>query len=76
MKKKSPLFQSLQRAPMPGLGPDPSTHIPGLDPSAHITAGSNSANTINQKSFAGHAMPSVPHVNPQHMVPLGPVTKG
>ena len=67
MKKKILLFQSLQRAPVPASGPNPSTHIP---------ADGNKANTINQKSFTGHAMPSVvPHVNPQHMIPLVPVTK-
>ncbi|GFY98858.1 hypothetical protein Acr_13g0002590 [Actinidia rufa] len=52
MKQENLLLQSLERGPVPPTGPNPPTHIP---------ASSNKFNTISQKGFAGHAMPSPPY---------------
>ena len=65
MKQENLLLQSLQQGPVPPSSSNPPSFIP---------ASSNTASTISQKGFAGHAMPSQ-YVNPQHIVPFGHVTK-
>ena len=65
MKQENLLLQSLQHGPVPPSSSDPPSFIP---------ASSNKASTISQKGFASHVMPSR-HVNPQHIVPFGHVTK-
>ncbi|GFY98857.1 hypothetical protein Acr_13g0002580 [Actinidia rufa] len=58
MKQEKLLLQSLPQGPVPPSSSDPPTFIP---------ARSNTVNTISQKGFAGHAIPSQ-HVNPQHIM--------
>ncbi|KAI7982746.1 hypothetical protein LOK49_LG15G00609 [Camellia lanceoleosa] len=61
MKTENLLLQSLDHSPTPPSAPDDHSHIP---------ASSTTINTISEKGFAGHTMPSPP-VNPQLTDPFG-----
>ncbi|KAL7172545.1 hypothetical protein ACSBR2_032102 [Camellia fascicularis] len=68
MKTENRLLQSLNHSPTPPSAPSDVSNIP--TPFPPHRASSTTINTISEKGFAGHIMPTPP-VNPRLTVPFG-----